>query len=457
MLAAIIALAAVLRFLHIGQESLWLDEGASVGIARLPFQDFLRVLWHREGNMALYYLLLRGWMVFGSSDAWVRGLSVLFSIATVPCVYLLGKDVRSAKVGLLAASLFAVSPFAIAYAQEARGYSLVALLLTIATWALVRAVRSGELRWWNLWIITMGASVYVHLFVVFVLLVHAIYLWRVRIPAAEIRRRVAWIVLTWLPMIAFVTMKKAGQLHWVPKLTARGAIDALAELSGRGDLALMMLVLVILAAVLTWRRGQSEEVVLVWMWLLVPIGLILTISGCRPLLVPRFLILELPALMLVSAFALAEMPRALGLLLLAAAVFFGVRTEVEAWAHPFKDDFRAATAYVLKNAKPADGIIFDQALGRHVYEHYAQGETNPQIISPAHGSRAGYRDFEFESPEALAWKLQSAPSTIWIVLNRCEARGKLDGYAQFLMAQVRRNRSCKSEHFRGVDVLRCAP
>jgi len=456
LLAAIIAGAVVIRFMHIGLESLWLDEGASVGIARLGWGDFFRVLWHREGNMALYYLLLRGWMVFGSGDAWVRGLSSVFSIATVPFIYLLGKDVRSERVGLIAAALFAASPFAIAYAQETRGYSLVTLLLTIATWALVRAARTEEARWWMLWTIAMGASVYVHLFVVFVLLAQIIYLYRLQIPVAEMRKRLALIALIWLPMIAFVTIRKAGQLHWVPKLTARGVIDALAELSGGGDLALMMAVLVILAAVLTWRKGQREDVVLVWLWLVLPIGLIVVVSIFRPLLVPRFLILELPALMLVAAFALADMPRVLGLLLLVAAVFFGVRTELRAWRTPTKDDFRSATAYVLEHALPRDGIIFDQALGREVYEHYEQGKTSPQIISPAHGSRTTYRDFEFDPPEVLALKLQRAPSRVWVMLNRCEEHGKLDLYTQFLMAQLKRSRSCETKAFREVEVVRCA-
>jgi len=455
LLAAIIAGAVVIRFMHIGLESLWLDEGASVGIARLAWGEFFRVLWHREGNMALYYLLLRGWMVFGSGDAWVRGLSAVFSIATVPFIYLLGKDVRSERAGLIAALLFAASPFAIAYAQEARGYSLVTLLLTIATWALVRAARTQEARWWMLWTIAMGASVYVHLFVVFVLLAHIIYLYRSRVSVEEIRKRLAIIALIWLPMIAFVTIRKAGQLHWVPKLTAKGVIDALSELSGGGDLALMIGVLVILAAVLMWRKGQSEDVVLVWLWLVIPIGLIVVISIFRPLLVPRFLILELPALMLVAAFALAEMPRALGLLLLAAAVFFGVRTGLKAWGSPTKDDFRSATAYVLEYASPKDGIIFDQALGRQAYEHYAQGRPGPEIISPAHGQQDSYQDFEFDPPEVLALKLQSAQETVWVMLNRCEDNGKLDRYAQFVMAQLKRNRQCEMTGFRGIEVVFC--
>ncbi len=449
--------ATALRFSHIGLESFWLDEGASVGIARLPWSDFFKVLWHREGNMALYYLFLRGWMLFGQSDGWVRGLSAVFSITTVPFVYLLGKEIRSTKVAAIAAVLFAVSPFAIAYAQEARGYSLVALLLTIAAWTLVRAVRARDQKWWAVWTVAMGASVYVHLFVVFVMVGHFIYLWLAKLSTAEIRRRVGAVVLISMPMVAFVTIRKAGQLHWVPKLTAKGVQEALSQFAGGGDLAWLMLFLVVIAAMVTWGRGETREVWLVWLWLLLPVVTLVVVSIFRPLLVARFLILEIPALMLVAALALDGVPRWVGALLLMAAVFFGIRSEVMTWWHPVKDDFRSATAYVLEHGSPQDGVIFDQALGRHAFEHYANGRIPMKVISPAHGERATYRDFEYDPPEGLAWTLESAPKTVWVVMNSNEENGKLDRYSEFLLYQLRRrNRTCNSAEFRGVEVLRCS-
>ena len=42
------------------ERSLYVDEAASVMFARLPWSDFGRALWGFEGNIALYYVLLRG-------------------------------------------------------------------------------------------------------------------------------------------------------------------------------------------------------------------------------------------------------------------------------------------------------------------------------------------------------------------------------------------------------------
>ena len=66
-----------LTFHALSAKTFWFDEGMSVGIARLDFHNFLRILWRREGNMSLYYLALRGWIHLGSSPAFVRSLSVL--------------------------------------------------------------------------------------------------------------------------------------------------------------------------------------------------------------------------------------------------------------------------------------------------------------------------------------------------------------------------------------------
>ena len=79
----IVALGAVLRLIALGHKSFWLDEIASVVIVRMP-GSLLAWVWHNEGNMALYYVMLRPWLHFGSGEASVRMLSVLPGIASFP-------------------------------------------------------------------------------------------------------------------------------------------------------------------------------------------------------------------------------------------------------------------------------------------------------------------------------------------------------------------------------------
>jgi len=89
-LAILTAGAAALRFLFLARKPFWFDECFSVEVARLSWHDFVRLLWWREANMSLYYVLLREWLYFGLNPFFIRSFSVLCSLATLPAIFWLG-------------------------------------------------------------------------------------------------------------------------------------------------------------------------------------------------------------------------------------------------------------------------------------------------------------------------------------------------------------------------------
>ena len=171
--ALIVPVAAFLRLHAISAKSLWLDEAMSAGIARLPWSQFFRVLWNREINMTLYYLLLRLWIHAGSSEAFLRGLSLIFSVATVPLLYTLGTRLFGRTAGLAAALLLALSAYQIRYAQEARAYALVAFLATLATFLLVRNLQSPATARWGAYSAVCALVVYAQILGALLILAHA--------------------------------------------------------------------------------------------------------------------------------------------------------------------------------------------------------------------------------------------------------------------------------------------
>ena len=86
-----------------------------------------------------YYLLLRGWLHLGDSVAWIRGLSVIFAVAAIPAIFLLGRKMLGTSFGLISALLLSVNAFQVRYAQEARSYSLLVLLLIVSSYFFVSA------------------------------------------------------------------------------------------------------------------------------------------------------------------------------------------------------------------------------------------------------------------------------------------------------------------------------
>ncbi len=106
----------------------WFDESFSVEVARVDWRNFLHLMWWREANMSLYYVLLRFWLHFGQSPAWIRGLSVLIAASSVLAVYWVARLLFDRRVALMSAALLAFNAFDLRYSQEARSYALFVFL-----------------------------------------------------------------------------------------------------------------------------------------------------------------------------------------------------------------------------------------------------------------------------------------------------------------------------------------
>lgn len=134
-IALILLLATGLRFYQLSTESVWMDEILSIQDAQ-EFQFTFPYL------RPFYYLLLKFWMQFGDSDAWLRSLSILFSLGSIYLTYCLGSRIVNQSTGLLAALSQTVSPLFINHAQEIRMYTVVTFLSVAGTLALSYALEN---------------------------------------------------------------------------------------------------------------------------------------------------------------------------------------------------------------------------------------------------------------------------------------------------------------------------
>ncbi len=128
-----------IRVLLLDSKGLWLDETFSVWLANHSLVDILQWVARIDQHPPLYYLLLHYWMALvGDSPYSIRLLSVLFGVATIPIIYLIGKRMSGVVMGLIAAVFLAFSPYHIYYAQETRMYTLLTFNAAVAIYALVR-------------------------------------------------------------------------------------------------------------------------------------------------------------------------------------------------------------------------------------------------------------------------------------------------------------------------------
>ena len=143
---AVVALATVVRVADLPSRHLWYDELQSATFSYLPLDHLLISVDRYDAHPPLYYLQLHAWMALGAVDWWLKANSVCWSVLTVMSLLWIGARVFDRQVALMSALLFALSPFAVAYAQEVRMY---ALLMFMGPWAfyflyvLLNAARPG--------------------------------------------------------------------------------------------------------------------------------------------------------------------------------------------------------------------------------------------------------------------------------------------------------------------------
>ena len=141
----ILGIAVYLRMINILSEQLWHDEGGTIHYVTSSWQHLYRKVTD-EKNPILYYTILKLWFhLFGGSVLAFRTLSVIFSILIVPLLFLIGKEVKDEKLGLIISFLFAISPFSIWYANEVRMYSFLQLLFAIDFYFAIKILKNPNI------------------------------------------------------------------------------------------------------------------------------------------------------------------------------------------------------------------------------------------------------------------------------------------------------------------------
>ncbi len=148
-------------------------------IPERTYLDVVKGLAAEEPQLPpVYFSSLRAWVqLFGSSITAIRSFSAVISLLALPGIYWLCRELfTSSTPAWIAVALIAISPFHLAYAQEARPQSLWTVTIILSSAALLRAVRLNT-RWsWGVYTATLVLSLYTYLFSVLVAIGHGIYI-----------------------------------------------------------------------------------------------------------------------------------------------------------------------------------------------------------------------------------------------------------------------------------------
>jgi hypothetical protein len=147
-LIALVVLAAALRLVRLGAQSLWVDEMLTLIVATpKPGYPLGQLLLHNIHG-PLHTLVVAWARTVSEGEAWLRLPSALAGILSVPLLHAWVRPRFGARVALWSAGLLAVNPLHLHYSQELRNYAFavgfvlaasVQLDRVLVRWSLARA------------------------------------------------------------------------------------------------------------------------------------------------------------------------------------------------------------------------------------------------------------------------------------------------------------------------------
>jgi mannosyltransferase len=456
-ISIILLFAIALRLIALESRNLWYDEAFAVlfaekGLGAMLYGTLTPVVGGAADiHPLLYYTTLNGWMtIFGESPFAVRLLSVIFGIATIYMMYLLGRDLFSERTGLAAALITAIVPFHVQYSQETRMYSLMALLLMGATWCMVRGWRSQSWRWWIAFGVLCGLAMYAQQLSAFYLVALGLVPFMTRQRETIIRACVGIGVslIVYAPWLVNIPsqLNKVGSYYWIPQpdisrffVTIRTFLAGWLEFPSAMTLITLalanILVIFLIIQVIFYlrrpRRAKSEHNLLLFvLWLFVtPVVLMWLFSQWRPVYLDRGLIPS--ALMLYMAlawlFTRGGLPRPVTAVLDAAGivlVVIGLYIHYT-WATFPNSPFREADAYIRANWQDTDVVVHQDKISALPMIYYDRELTQRYVAD-----EAGASDDTLALPTqemlglladaCIQQAAQGAPRVWYITLERAE-------------------------------------
>jgi 4-amino-4-deoxy-L-arabinose transferase-like glycosyltransferase len=158
-----VAFGIFIRCWHLGGKSVWFDEGYTAWLVSHSPAEIIRLI-RADTAPPLYYLLLHGWTIlFGRSEVALRSLSTVFSILTLFVAIDIARRILANPAAIAAAVIaMSLSFMQLWYAQEARGYAMMAFLF-IAAFDCLLCHLAARHRWWlGVLPILFAAAMYTH-------------------------------------------------------------------------------------------------------------------------------------------------------------------------------------------------------------------------------------------------------------------------------------------------------
>jgi mannosyltransferase len=378
--AIVAVFAAVVSAAGAARPSLWFDEAATIsasGSRSVP------ELWALLGNIdavhGLYYLVMHGWFaVFPATEFWSRMSSCLAVGGAAAGVVVLGRQFSTRSVAVCAGIAFAILPRITWAGIEARSYALSALAAVWLTVLLVQAARRDRVVLWPLYAVGLVVSTLLNLFVVLIVLAHAVV---VSVVAGRRPTIVRWAVAACAAVVIVVPFlvfcrTQIAQVHWISPIGPHTVVEIVREQYFDHSVPFAVLAGVLLVALIVLCRkgirapdtGDRRLAVVAVAWMVLPTAVLLLYSvWLKPIYYPRYLCFTSPGMALLLGVCIVALAQARERItaVLAAFALAATPNYLLVQRGPYAKegmDYSHVADVITERAAPGDCLIMDNTV-----------------------------------------------------------------------------------------------
>lgn len=393
-LLLILTLGFILRIFNLDSDGFWLDETFSSVYASKSVEEIIAYC-AKDVHPPLYLLLLHYiGEYFGFTDISLRALSLILGTLSIYGVYLLANSFFNKKVALLAALLFALSPQALFYSQEARSYMLLVTVAIFSFYYMNQFLKETSVKRAIPYILTVTLLYYTHTLSVFVVFAQQLYfLYYFKIHKSLI---IKWIVTHGIALLAFAPwayhlyvqiiakVDNKGPGSWVKVPSMDSAFTTYLFMNGAMITMYLSIALFLFYIIKFKSYEKSKGLILLLLWFLSVLVIPFVISlFITPIYLPRFTILFIPGFLIFIAYIIINAPKwrwvLMSIYLLSVA--FSTYTYHTTLS---KSQWREAAQYIKKNMQKDDLILFHSAWIHTGIKHYIEVGDNGRAFNAMH-------------------------------------------------------------------------
>ena len=448
----------------LGYKNFSMDELDTVFIIK-DWSTLLHIIFHFEGNMWLYYILLHFWEIFGYSETPIRFLSVLFAIGTIPFTYLLGKELFNTKVARIATLLLSLHVFLIYNAQNARGYTMELFFTTLSSYLFTTYILQRSKKHLFSAAIVNALAVYSHMYAVFVIGAQflSLFLTRQKKLVKETLLAFSLTGILLLPL-ALAPSMHSGQINWIAKPDIKNLIGTFLILADDfPPIAALYIGLFTLSFVTLWKKGYSWKnstenwkYGFVSLWILFPVLASFFFSiFVKPIYISSYLFVCLVPFTLFVAFCLQTIQKnwlrnslIVLIVILSFIRLFGWYTNSKTIGlviRNYNEDWKGSARFLTIHEKSSDAVLFLPPSGEDKINFYVDQQkyhalSNEVTLEPTH-IIAGSASYKLDHNKLSA--LPSHYAHVWYVLETVTDK-RIDENNLIITRTLSRNYALKS-------------